>query len=88
MTENDRVFRPALATQEPKDLSFLDKFIAEKDAREQAEQRARDFTQISLNWCRRAGEEHRCAMRNRRAFLLASLVSAIMTLAALVGWLK
>jgi hypothetical protein len=72
----------------PKDLSFLDKFIAEKDAREQAEQRVMDFRRVAENWCTRAGEEHRDAMRNRRAFLLASLVSAIMTLAALVGWLR
>lgn len=80
--------RPVLATQEPKDLSFLDRYINEWDARERAEQRVADFKHIALNWATRAGEEHRDAQRNRRAFLLATVIAAIMTLAALAGWLR
>jgi hypothetical protein len=72
----------------PKDLSFLDKWIEEKDARQRAEQHVSDFRRIAKNWCRRAGEEHLASERNRRAFLLASLIAAIMTAAALVGWLR
>ncbi len=80
--------KPQAQAREPKDLSFLDRYINEWEAREKAEQRVRDFTQIALNWCARAAEYHRDAARNRRAFVLATLISAIMTLAALVGWLK
>ena len=87
MTDSDRLFRPTLADQEPKNLSFLDKYIDEKDARESAERRLRDFRRIAESWCTRAGEEHRDALRNRRAFLLASLISAIMTVVAAAGWL-
>lgn len=80
--------KPQAQTREPKDLSFLDKYINEWDARERAEQRVKDFTQIALNWCARAGDEHRDAQRNRRAFLLATAIAALMTLAALAGWLR
>ena len=51
----------------------VDLWIEEKDARERAEQRVSDFKEIALNWCTRAGDEHRDALRNRRAFVLATL---------------
>ena len=86
MSANEGLSYPTLANQEPKDL--LDRFLDERELREQAEQRVKDFTQAALNWCARAGEYHRDAVRNRRAFLLATVIAAIMTLAAAAGWLR
>jgi hypothetical protein len=88
MTDNDRLSRPVLVNQEPKDPSFLDELIEEKDVRKRAEERVADFKRIALRWCERAGIEHRDAARNRRAFLLATAVSAFLVVAALAGWVR
>jgi hypothetical protein len=59
----------------------VDRWIEQHDARSRAEKHIRDFRKI-------AEKEHRDALRNRRAFLLASLVSAIVTVVAIVGWVR
>jgi hypothetical protein len=84
--QRNQEFPARLAEQKPND--FLDKYVSEREARERAEMHVLDFRRIAENWCARAGEQHRDAERNRRAFMLATIIAGITAALAWVGWVR